>query len=429
MDNYNQPYIVIGVGRSGTSAVAGMMYYLGFDMGDDFVEGTENNPAGHWEDKFFNQINNAYKQNRLRKDKFIEYINTKIDEKATQERFWGWKEPTTAELLDTYLQVCNPKLIWCKRPKDQIIDSMKRAYGWGDTRAKNLYRRRYNKIEKYFESDLWTDEGLVIRFKNVMNDPESVVEKLINYSGIKPYADQKKRAINHISQDKHEDAKVLVTVHNLGEVNREVSKQMEKISQDDRYEVDIKYPSKTPYYINVNSSLNNIFLEGDYTHWLTVDVDNPPLRNPLDLIELDKDIIGCVTPQFDGDMIFPVAMYKTYNDEYKVIPAEKQVSLQQVDAIGSGCMLTKREVVEAVKDDDEGIIWKQTPDEDGTSKRTGDFNFCDRARDLGFEVWAHFDYDCDHIKTHSLNDILEYANKKQTGGPSKYYKPKPTNEL
>ena len=52
-----QPILVVGTGRSGTSAVAGILHKLGVHMGDRFVETGAENPYGTFECRKFQQIN------------------------------------------------------------------------------------------------------------------------------------------------------------------------------------------------------------------------------------------------------------------------------------------------------------------------------------------------------------------------------------
>jgi len=48
-------------------------------------------------------------------------------------------------------------------------------------------------------------------------------------------------------------------------------------------------------------------------------------------------------------------------------------------------------------------IWRQ----DGTVEMGGDFAFCERIRALGWRIWTHADYVCDHIQTLPLLETIE----------------------
>jgi hypothetical protein len=70
----------------------------------------------------------------------------------------------------------------------------------------------------------------------------------------------------------------------------------------------------------------------------------------------------------------------------------------EVDGAGTGCMLIRRDVFEAL-----GHPWFRWPEwideEKGTLERmSDDIDFCNRARDKGFKVVAHGNVRCGHIK-------------------------------
>lgn len=408
---YKDPYIIVSVGRSGSSALAGMMYYLGMHMGDNFVPADRNNPGGHWEDKNFKELNLAFIKEHISEDEFLDKAGVRINKNATEHYFWGFKVPSTAQILDKYMEISDPKLIWCKRPKKEVIDSMKRAYGWDKEQAEFLYNERMEGIKKHFKN-----KDLAIDHKEIMTNPESVVEKLIEFTGISPLPEQKERAISHITKDvppKSDKTKVLVMTPNGGSIRREVAYKLLETVKDGRYLVSVILPQGGSYNKNINKAIQETFLPGGYDFLLNIDADNPPLGNPLDLIQLNKDVMGFPTPQWSGEIIYPVAMDKVPKiDQYKSLPPEKHQGLQEVDVHGSGCILIARRVIEAVNKDENGPVWKDIWNETGTERTTADYNFCDRARENGFKVWSHFDYGCDHIKNLSMQDMLNYASKR-----------------
>jgi hypothetical protein len=151
------------------------------------------------------------------------------------------------------------------------------------------------------------------------------------------------------------------------------------------------------------------FLAGNYDYWLNVDDDNPPRCEPLELRELDLDIIGCPTPMMPqkrilGNAPFGWNVFRYAGPSgYGHHPGGS--GLQEVDAVSSGCMLIARRVFEhsslsrgafARKIDDDGFVCRGT-----------DIAFCERAKDAGFTVFAHWDYPCGHFKTVDLLDIHE----------------------
>jgi len=156
---------------------------------------------------------------------------------------------------------------------------------------------------------------------------------------------------------------------------------------------------------SLEDNLHKIIIErvlaGSYTHWLTIDADNPPNRNPLDLVDLDKDVIGCPTPVWHfvdkpGDRPWCLNAWDEANEE-AFREHHPMNGLQQVDAVGTGCMLIARRVLEHPE-----MTYRpfgRSYDWSGLVVNGNDMQFCRRARGAGFTVWAHYDYTCRHFNT------------------------------
>jgi hypothetical protein len=113
--------IVIGCYRTGSSAIAGILQYLGVYMGNYFDLPSYANPKGYFEDLEFKKFH-----------KFIEKYN-KIPEgyyqliksRELENKIWGVKDP----LLCFYLQHLtnaikyNHMVINCNRPLQEIASS------------------------------------------------------------------------------------------------------------------------------------------------------------------------------------------------------------------------------------------------------------------------------------------------------------------
>jgi hypothetical protein len=177
------------------------------------------------------------------------------------------------------------------------------------------------------------------------------------------------------------------------------------LQQDRRYQLTIDLPSNKPFENNLHHIVRD-FLAGDWDYWLTMDADNPPERNPLDLVELDKDIVGCPTPiwHYTGNGERPI--YWNVYDYDETVDAYREHAvrdgLQRVDAIGTGCVLFARRVFEhpAMQ---KGAFTRKLND-DGTVDKGNDISFCERAREAGFEIYAHFDYPAEHMVEIPLNE-------------------------
>ena len=177
-----------------------------------------------------------------------------------------------------------------------------------------------------------------------------------------------------------------------------------KILGDGRYKVRHDCPTHTPYVNNLHHCMKD-FLNGGEDYWMSSDDDQFPLNNPLDLVELDCDLIGFPTPVWHnsvpGDRPWYFNAMDRVPDGFK--PHETCEGLQEVDAIGSGCFLVSRRVIEHLKDQ-QPFMREWLPD--GTVGIGGAFSFSDKGKAAGFRIWAHFDYPCEHMVTLPLLEVI-----------------------
>ncbi len=201
--------------------------------------------------------------------------------------------------------------------------------------------------------------------------------------------------------------KILITVPCLHWLHKSVAATLLKLQQDKRYRLTVKFPSNKPYENNQHHIIEDL-KEGNWDYWLSIDDDNPPQKNPLDLVELDKDIIGLPTPVWhwkgepgERPVYWNAYDYDPETDAYR----EHQVrdGLQKVDAIGTGCFLMARRVFE--HPEMQGAVFSRKLYPNGTVNKGNDLSFCERAKQAGFEIYAHFDYWCDQYSEVSLNSV------------------------
>jgi hypothetical protein len=190
-----------------------------------------------------------------------------------------------------------------------------------------------------------------------------------------------------------------------------------KMLQDTRCETRFIAPTHSPFVRNLHRACWD-FLKGGEDFLLLVDDDNPPLKNPLDLVFLDLDIVGLPTPvwhsEVDGDrpFYFNAMDYVEEGDGFKPVDRNGIPSgLVEVDASGTGCILiARRVIVELFKrcadNPMEAPFMRQWTDE-GDVNRGNDYAFCMRAKAAGFRVWSHFDYQCDHMVTVPLQEVIQ----------------------
>lgn len=198
--------------------------------------------------------------------------------------------------------------------------------------------------------------------------------------------------------------KVLVAILHQGWVRPEFCNVTAAMKVDTRADVDVLYAESKPSENNRNGAAK-MALDRGYDFLITIDHDNPPIKNPIDLVMMKLDVVGFAVPQWNmSDPKFPiyfVGMDRVPNgyNEHK-----ERKGLQEVDAVGSGCLVLSRKVLEAVK---EPFVrkWK-----DGIAVTGLDFYFCEKAKEQGFKIYCHYDYICSHFKEVNLLDVLNFKN-------------------
>ncbi len=213
---------------------------------------------------------------------------------------------------------------------------------------------------------------------------------------------------------------VLISIPNTHWIHKTVGHTEHKLLGDGRYKTRIIKPSHKPYVNNLHHIVKE-FISGGYDYWLNIDSDNPPSNNPLDLIELDKDIIGLPTPIWhfvdkpkERPYYFNAYDYDSSSNAYW--EHQPQEGLQKVDAVGTGCILIAKRVFQNPILQMGAFHRKWNPD--GTMDKGNDMSFCERARTQGFEIYAHFGYPCDHFTELSMLEMIRAFSQMYQGGLS-----------
>lgn len=204
-----------------------------------------------------------------------------------------------------------------------------------------------------------------------------------------------------------------VTCTGDGWLNKLVVMAWARILKDARYETRLSFPVHRPFE-NALAHAVVEFLESDAEWFLNIDSDNPPTANPLELTLLNKDVIGVATPVYHNDASKPgnrpyyLNAYQWSEGDGAYKEYRPQEGIQQVDAVGTGCILIARRVLE-------DVVMRQAPfqrttDSSGRVEFGNDLNFCRRAKERGFEIWCDFRSPCQHFAEIELLEAIKAFN-------------------
>jgi len=205
--NRARAVVIIGMGRSGTSMVGGVLEALGVHMGERFKESSRGNPIGYFEDTDFLKLNreilhaaggDIYNPPEIdailaQREAFQTRIRSLIQQK--QEGCWGWKEPRTSITIELYLEhLCDPHVIVCRRDSMAVARSLA-ANGEMKVEDGLQLAGRYREIIEGFLSRHPELPRLEVPYESMTRDPEQWIERLVRFLDLRPTREQRDRAL------------------------------------------------------------------------------------------------------------------------------------------------------------------------------------------------------------------------------------------
>jgi hypothetical protein len=195
-----------------------------------------------------------------------------------------------------------------------------------------------------------------------------------------------------------ENKKIYFSILNNGWISSELAIRLPRWIMESPYQVIFEESSLRPIENNRNSIVKR-FLATDCTHLIQIDNDTVPIQNPIKLVDVDVDIIACAVPIMQSGILY----FNSYRLEqlsdvvYKPVSYLKdeirKTTLEEVDAIGTGCFAVKRKVYETIQ-----CPFKRLYDIDGIETLGSDLYFSEQSRNAGFKLFTHFGFIAKHIK-------------------------------
>lgn len=196
--------------------------------------------------------------------------------------------------------------------------------------------------------------------------------------------------------------KIFISVLNEGFIKTELVFALIKWLKETEYRVYLEMPSERPIENNRNQIVKR-FLSSDASFLLQIDNDNVPARNPLELVDLNLDIISCPVWIYQYKLLLNI--YRWDGEYYIPVDYEtnKNKDLIEIDATGAGVILCSRNALERLERPFERIY-----DDKGLAIQGLDLAFSEKAKKAGFKIYSHLDYMSKHYKT---IDLSEFVNK------------------
>ncbi|MDD2223442.1 MAG: hypothetical protein PHF42_08400 [Pseudomonas sp.] len=193
--------VVLGMHRSGTSAMAGVLSRTGFGVGASLLPANQHNPRGYFENKLLVDENNALLE-RLRSawddvrplpldalaqhlassDNRVRYkalLETELSGSGGVDQGYVLKDPRLCRVLPLWQPVWqdlgwNPRYILMLRHPDEVVASLQHRDGMAPEHGYLLYVAYLLDAERYTR----TCQRTVVLYEQLLNSPDIVWQKL-----------------------------------------------------------------------------------------------------------------------------------------------------------------------------------------------------------------------------------------------------------
>lgn len=185
---------VLGLYRSGSTAVAGALHHLGVDMGapywGDYYEpySLSEQLRAWWREPFLEQqVDRSIRVRGLRR--WME------DRELSGSSIVGCKHPLLCLCGEDLVEAWGPeaRFIWTFRPLEDSMESIVR-WNWWPTHGKQMQLTLWEAIQKFFAGR----EHLRIEFAEMMENPQLQMQRIVEYLGLEPTDEQFATAVGFI---------------------------------------------------------------------------------------------------------------------------------------------------------------------------------------------------------------------------------------
>jgi len=196
------------------------------------------------------------------------------------------------------------------------------------------------------------------------------------------------------------------------DINASLVKTLQSLERPDslsEYEVNVNFHHLQPVDANRNEMVKSFLEKPDAEILIMIDSDIVPPVDILKMVEHDEPVVSAVCTIKKGKVPSPTVM-KEEGDSYRQVEIsevleerDEDSGLLEVDGVGTGCLLIRRDVLENMQPP----AFKFIQNEYGGLKLGEDFYFSRKCKENDINMYVDTTQICSHFKT---VDLTEYAN-------------------
>ena len=177
-------YAIVGPHRSGTSAVAGVLYHLGLFLGDDLLGPGKGNVKGHFEDREFlalhDKIIGNWENPQVDFEPYREAYTALIRKREAEHQVWGLKDPRLCFVAPHFLQIAhNVKVVLVYRDLKACTASLQGRNGF--TREKAAYITAEYDYARRLMVHYHFGASIVIEYEWLIDNPSWQIQRISEF--------------------------------------------------------------------------------------------------------------------------------------------------------------------------------------------------------------------------------------------------------
>lgn len=198
-NNFRRCLIVLGMHRSGTSALTGALSLLGVDLGKSLIPAhAAINAKGHWEHRDIVEIHERLlgalgsswhderplPENWWRAERIVPFrqeLLAILHRDFSESPLWGIKDPRMCRLLPFWLDIleefhCQPLFVLIVRNPQEVAESLAKRDGIGDARAYLLW------LQHTLDAEKWTYAypRVLVSYERLLQDWPATMSDIAN---------------------------------------------------------------------------------------------------------------------------------------------------------------------------------------------------------------------------------------------------------